>query len=113
MTNEQVTDLQAQVAAMAKHLHRAGLLPPEVKERRPLTDDERQAREEALDSAEGEWRTGTARIQAEIDEAQTEYDAARGKMNAANDELQRLRVELTRLTADHVEKRDRVRKELA
>ena len=114
MTNEKtVTDLTAQVETMAAALGRAGLLPAEVKKIQPLTDEERQAREAALDSAESEWRTASERIQTEMDEAQARYDAARVKMNAANDDLQRLRADLTRGTEAFVELRDRARKDLA
>ena len=112
MTNE-TTDLQAKVESLTAALGRAGLLPAEVKERRPLTAEERQARDAALDSAESEWRTASERIQTEMVEAQARYDAARVKMNAANDDLQRLRADLTRGTEAFVELRDRARKDLA
>lgn len=114
MTNESQTieKLQAQVEAMSRSLIAQGLIPHEVKKRRPLTAEERQAREETLDSVEGAWRTETARIQGAIDKAQAAYDAARMKMNAANEDAQRLRVELTRATEEMVEKRDAIRREL-
>ena len=106
MTNhetETVTTLQAQVSAMAKHLHRAGLLPPEAPSRRTLTAEEHKAISDEINDLKTARLAVVEDLQARIDAAQDRWQAARLLVNEAHNEAEALRAEITRGHEAHLE----------